>query len=58
MTRLILWTIAMAYVGFLLVGRGSYLPLGVTISGALIGAGSGSILAAMFSSRVRRKHYR
>jgi membrane associated rhomboid family serine protease len=54
--RLILWTIAMAYVGFLIVGRGSVSPLGVTTSGALMGAGVGLILALMFSSREKRKH--
>jgi len=54
--RLILWTIAMAYVGFLIVGRGSVSSLGVTTSGALMGAGVGLILALMFSRREKRKH--
>jgi membrane associated rhomboid family serine protease len=54
--RLIAWTIAMAYVGFLIVGRGSAAPLGVAASGALMGAGMGLILALMFSRREKRKH--
>jgi membrane associated rhomboid family serine protease len=53
--RLILWTLAMAYVGVLVVGKGSYLPLNVTASGALMGGGLGLILAIMFSRRSRRK---
>ena len=54
--RLICWTIAMAYVGFLIVGRGSASALSVSASGALLGAGIGLILALMFSRRERRKH--
>ncbi len=37
--RLICWTIAMAYVGFLIVGRGSISALSVSASGALMGGG-------------------
>jgi membrane associated rhomboid family serine protease len=54
--RLILWSIAMAYVGFLIVSRGSTSTLSVSASGALMGAGVGLILALMFSRRERRKH--
>jgi len=54
--RLICWTIAMAYVGFLIVGRGSSSALSVSASGALMGAGVGLILALMFSRREKRKH--
>jgi membrane associated rhomboid family serine protease len=54
--RLIAWTIAMACVGFLLVGRGSVEPLSVTSSGAIMGAGIGLLLALMFSRREKRKH--
>jgi membrane associated rhomboid family serine protease len=54
--RLILWTMAMAYVGFLIVGRGAVSPISVTTSGALMGAGVGLILALMFSRRDKRKH--
>lgn len=55
MARLIVWTVAMAYVGFLCAGRGSYFPTSVTVSGALMGAGGGSILALVFTSRSLRK---
>ncbi len=54
--RLILWTMAMAYVGFLIAGRGAVSPLSLTTSGALLGAGVGLILALMFSRRGKRKH--
>lgn len=54
--RLICWTIAMAYVGFLIVGRDSTSAWSVSASGALLGAGIGLILALMFSRRERRKH--
>lgn len=54
--RLICWTIAMAYVGFLIVGRGSISALSVSASGALMGGGLGLILALMFSRRERRRH--
>jgi hypothetical protein len=45
----------MSYIGFLLAGKGSYFPLAVTVSGALFGAGGGSILALLFTSRALRK---
>jgi len=54
--RLICWTTAMAYVGFLIVSRGSSSALSVSASGALMGAGVGLILALMFSRREKRKH--
>lgn len=54
--RLSVWTIAMAYVGFLIVGRGSTPALSVSASGALMGAGIGLILALMFTRREKRKH--
>jgi hypothetical protein len=53
--RLILWTVVMAYVGFLIVGKGSNPPMGVTITGLLLGGGMGLVLAAMFSRRAKRK---
>lgn len=49
--RIVLWTFVMACVGFLVAGRGSYLPLGLTISGAVMGAGMGLLLAIVFSNR-------
>jgi membrane associated rhomboid family serine protease len=54
--RVILWTLAMAYGGFLWAGRGAQALNGMTISGALIGAVIGFLLAIMFSRRERRKH--
>ncbi|MBV8892802.1 MAG: hypothetical protein JO266_12685 [Acidobacteria bacterium] len=54
-TRLILWMVVMAGVGFLIAGKGSYLPWGVTISGAVLGAGFGLLLALTFSRRAHRK---
>jgi membrane associated rhomboid family serine protease len=54
--RLILWTLAMAYGGFLWAGRGAQSLNGITISAALIGAVIGFLLAIMFSRRERRKH--
>ena len=45
----------MSYVGFLFAGKGSYFPIGVTVSGALMGAGGGSILALVFTSRALRR---
>jgi membrane associated rhomboid family serine protease len=53
--RLILWMVVMACVGFLIAGKGSYLPLGVTLSGAVLGAGFGLLLALTFSRRAQRK---
>ena len=54
--RVILWTLAMAYGGFLWAGRGAQSLNGMTTSGALIGAVIGFLLAIMFSRRERRKH--
>jgi membrane associated rhomboid family serine protease len=39
----------------LIAGKGSYLPLSVTISGAVTGAGIGLLLAIVFSNREKRK---
>ena len=54
--RLILWTLAMAYGGFLWAGRGAQALNGITITGALIGALTGVLLAVIFNRRARRKH--
>ncbi len=53
--RLVLWTTSMAYVGFLVIGKGSCQPLGVTTSGGLLGAGFGFVLASTFADRAQRK---
>ena len=49
--RLILWMLVMAWVGFFIAGKGSYLPLGVTVSGAVTATGIGLLLGFMFSRR-------
>lgn len=54
--RLIVWMLIMAWVGFFIAGKDSYLPLGVTISGAVMGAGLGLILGFIFSRREKRRH--
>jgi membrane associated rhomboid family serine protease len=53
--RIILWTVAMAYGGFLWAGRGSQSFNSVSVSGALVGAAMGFLLAIMFSRRAKRK---
>jgi membrane associated rhomboid family serine protease len=53
--RIILWTLAMAYGGFLWAGRGAQSVNSVSITGALIGALTGLLLAIIFSRRARRK---
>ena len=54
--RLILWTLVMAYSGFLLAGRGIRTLDRNTISEALIGALLGCLIAVMFTLRARRRH--
>jgi hypothetical protein len=54
--RMIVWTIALAYCGsFLFAGRGVRSLHDASVSGALIGAVLGSLLAIMFIRRSRRK---
>jgi membrane associated rhomboid family serine protease len=53
--RILLWMFVMGCVGFLAAGRGSYLPLSLTISGAVLGAGMGLLLAIVFSNREKRR---
>ena len=54
--RLILWTVAMGYSGFLIAGRGTRSFDTNTIYEALIGALLGVLLAVLFTHRARRKH--
>jgi hypothetical protein len=54
--RVILWTLGMAYVGFLWTGQGTQSFNGSTISGALLGGLLGFSLAIMFNRRAKRKH--
>jgi hypothetical protein len=53
--RMILWTLAMAYSGFLIAGRGSRSFDHNTISEAVIGATLGCLLAFFFKLRVKRR---
>jgi hypothetical protein len=53
--RIILWTLAMAYGGFLWAGRGTESLDRISITRALIGALTGLLLAIMFTRRERRK---
>jgi uncharacterized membrane protein YjjB (DUF3815 family) len=52
--RLILWTLCMAYVGFLLANTYSASPLNAAIA-AFIGALIGFALGIMFGNRAHRK---
>jgi hypothetical protein len=53
--RMIPWTLAMAYCGFLIAGRGSRSFDNNTIWEAVIGAILGLLLAFLFTLRARRK---
>ena len=54
--HLIMWVVVMACVGFYIAGRGSYSPLGLTVTGAVLGAGTGVLFASIFSRREKRKN--
>ena len=56
--RVVLWITAMAYAGFLIIGKGSFQPLGVTTSGGLLGAGFGFVLASTFAGREQKRKSR
>jgi membrane associated rhomboid family serine protease len=45
----------MAYAGFLWAGKGVHELNTVSISGAIIGAATGFLLALIFARRIRRK---
>lgn len=53
--RIILWTIAMAYTGFLLTGQGLRTFNSLSISEASLGALTGFLLAIMFTLREKRR---
>jgi hypothetical protein len=53
--RAILWTVAMAYAGFLLTGQGLRTFNSLSITEALLGALTGFLLAIMFTLRERRR---
>jgi len=54
--RMILWTLAMAYCGFLIAGRGGRSFDTNTLTEAIIGAILGLLLAYLFTLRAKRKH--
>ena len=56
--RMIPWTLAMAYCGFLIAGRGSRSFDSNTILEAGVGAVLGFLLALLFTLRAKRKHIR
>ncbi len=53
--RIILWTVAMAYTGFLLTGQGLRTFNSLSITEAFLGALTGFFLAIMFTLRERRR---
>jgi hypothetical protein len=56
--RMIPWTLAMAYCGFLIAGRGSRSFDNNTILETVVGAVLGFLLALLFTLRAKRKHMR
>ena len=54
--RVILWTVVMAYSGFLLTGQGLRTFNSLSITEAFLGALTGFLLATMFTLRERRRH--
>jgi len=53
--RVILWTVAMAYTGFILTGQGLRPYNSLAITEACLGALTGFLLAIMFTLRERRR---
>ena len=53
--RIILWTVAMAYTGFLLTGQGLRTFNSLSITEAFLGALTGFLLAIIFTLRQRRR---
>ena len=57
LARMIVWTIALAYCGsFLFAGRGVRSLHDASVSGAVIGAVLGLLIAFMLIRRARRRH--
>jgi hypothetical protein len=54
--RVILWTAAMAYTGFILTNQGLRTFNSLSITEAFLGALAGFFLAVMFTLRERRRH--
>jgi hypothetical protein len=53
--RAILWTVTMAYTGFILTGQGLRTFNSLSITEGLLGALTGFLLAVMFTLRERRR---
>jgi hypothetical protein len=53
--RVILWTVAMAYTGFVLTGQGLRQFNSLSITEAFLGALTGFFLAILFTLRERRR---
>jgi uncharacterized membrane protein YjjP (DUF1212 family) len=53
--RAILWTVTMAYTGFILTGQGLRTFNSLSITEGFLGALTGSLLAVMFTLRQRRR---
>jgi len=53
--RVILWTVAMAYTGFILTNQGLRTFNSLSITEAVLGALTGFFLAIMFTLRERRR---
>lgn len=53
--RAILWTVTMAYTGFLLTGQGLRTFNSLSITEGFLGAVTGFLLAVMFTLRERRR---
>ena len=53
--RVILWTAAMAYTGFILTNQGLRTFNSLSLTEALLGAWTGFFLAVMFTLRERRR---
>jgi hypothetical protein len=53
--RAILWTVTMAYTGFLLTGQGLRTFNSLSITEGFLGALTGFLLAVMFTLRQRRR---
>jgi hypothetical protein len=54
--RIILWTVCMAFAGFLLAGRGTPSINSIAVLGLCVGAGIGLGIGIMFTHRAKRKH--
>ncbi len=53
--RVILWTVTMAYTGFILTGQGLRTFNNLSITEAFLGALTGFLLAIMFTLREKRR---